>query len=169
MGTLRVKSNGQWIDVITGTAARAGFARRGSTAPAIPQSTWTALPLDVLMSTGNWQWTYATNLITCPVAGVYALHASIASLNTVFPTGTMLTIIHNVGGTSYARARAVANKTHLYETLEASCEWPLAVGDRVGINMIQEGVASFTGLRQANDLQAVDPPTPFLSCWRISY
>lgn len=169
MGTLRVKVSGQWVDVITGTAARAGFARRGSTAPAIPQSTWTALPLDVLMSTGNWQWTYATNLITCPVAGVYALHGSIAANAVLFPTGTMLTIVHNVGGTTYTRARAVANKTHLYETLEASCEWPLAVGDRVGLTMVQEGVTSFTGVRVATDTLAVDPPSPFLSCWRISY
>jgi hypothetical protein len=168
MGTLRVKVNGAWVDVVTGMAGRSGFARRGSTVPAIPQNTWTAMPLDVLVSTSNWQWTYGgapNHRVTCPVAGIYAIHASIATLAQNFPSGSFVTITIN----GLVKSRNVANGNHPYETLETSCEWPLIVGDTVGMTFTQEAQASWTGLRQADNSQSVDPPSPFLSCWRVSY
>lgn len=171
MGTLRVKYDGpngkQWVDVITGVSARTGFARRGSTAPAIAQNTWTAIPLDILHSTGPWPWTYNTapRTVTCPVAGVYHLHASIATVAQNFPSGSMLTITIN----GSVQSRNVANCNHLYETLETDLDWPLAVGDTVGMTFVQEGLASYTGLRVIDTTASVDPASPFLSCWRFSY
>jgi hypothetical protein len=167
MGTLRIKVAGQWVDVITGMAARTGFARRGSTAPAVNQNTWTPMPLDILVSTGNWQWTYNTapRTITCPVAGVYHLHASIAVSGANFPTGSMVTITVN----GSVQSRNVANCNHPYETLETDLDWPLAVGDAVGMTVVQESASPLTWIRVADTTLSVDPPSPFLSCWRFSY
>ena len=70
--------NGQWVDVITGTAARTGFWRRGTTNPQLSAARsrswrWTA-PLDRQLAV-----VVRHNIVTCPVAGVYAIHGSTAA------------------------------------------------------------------------------------------
>jgi hypothetical protein len=170
MGTLRVKSNGQWVDVITGTAARAGFWRRGSSSPSCASGAVTLQPLDVLVSTGNWQWTYASTQVTCPVAGVYAIRGSIAAPGVAFPSGSMVMIYHYPGGVAQgiARSRAAANRQNAYETLETHCELPLAVGDKIGLIFYHEQGSNYQPRYQNTD-SSLDPYTPSMSCWRISY
>lgn len=169
MGTLRVKSNGQWIDVITGTAARTGFWRRGSTIPSVASGTVTILPIDVLVSTGNWTWTVASNIITCPVAGIYAVSGSVSAPGTAFPAGSYVLIQHYSGASGQiTRARTGAHRQNNYETLTATCEIPMAVGDRLALCFYHEQGTAYTPRLQNTD-SSIDPYSPALSCWRVSY
>ena len=169
MGTLRVKVNGAWVDVVTGMAGRAGFWRRGSTIPTVASGTVTLMPLDVVVSTSNWLWTYATTQVTCPVAGIYQLHGSVAAPGTAFPAGTYVLLMHYpAAGGTICRARTGAHRQNNYETLETNCELPLAVGDKVGLAFYHEQGSAYTPRLQNAD-SGIDPYSPTLSCWRVSY
>ena len=86
-----------------------------------------------------------------------------------FPSGTNLMIWHYAGATGpWARARASANRQHPYETLEVNCELPLAVGDRVALCFYHEQGSAYTPRLMGGDSN-LDPYTPSMSCWRISY
>jgi hypothetical protein len=170
MGTLRVKVNGAWVDVVAGMTTRTGFWRRGSTIPSVVTGTVTNMPLDVLLSTGNWQWTISSNIVTCPVAGIYALRGSIAAPGVAFPTGSIVMISHYpaAGGGPYTRSRTTAHRQMAYETLETHCELPLAVGDRVALGFYHEQGSNYTPRLETGN-NALDPFSPSMSCWRVSY
>jgi hypothetical protein len=82
----------------------------------------------------------------------------------------MVMIYHYPGGVAQgiARSRAAANRQNAYETLETHCELPLAVGDKIGLIFYHEQGSNYQPRYQNTD-SSLDPYTPSMSCWRISY